>query len=130
MPLSEYEQRVLEQMEQQLSSDDPKLASAMHGRSSSSTTRWLLVGAGVLAGLGLLVAGAATSQALLGIVGFVLMFGAVLWGFSSPRRSGPRGVVGADGSVGRRPSRPVASRRTGFFSRFEERWEKRRDQRD
>ena len=129
MPLSEYEQRVLEQMEQQLSSDDPRLASAMHGRSTSSITRWLLVGAGVLSGLGLLVVGAATSQAWLGIVGFVLMFGAVLWGFSAPRRSGPRGVVGADGSVAQRPSKPAAGRRAGLFTRFEERWEKRRDQR-
>ncbi len=129
MPLSEYEQRVLEQMEQQLSSDDPKLASAMHGKSSSPVTRWLLAGAGVLSGLGLLVVGAAMGRAWLGIIGFVLMFGAVLWGFSSPRKSGPRGVVGADGSVGRRPSSPAPARRAGFFSRLEERWEKRRDQR-
>lgn len=129
MPLSEYEQRVLDQMEQQLSSDDPKLASAMHGKSSSRVTRWLLAGTGVLSGLGLLVVGAAMGRAWLGIVGFVLMFGAVLWGFSSPRSSGPRGIVAADGSVGRRPSKSAPGRRTGFFTRFEERWEKRRDQR-
>ena len=129
MPLSEYEQRVLEQMEQQLSSDDPKLANAMHGSSSGSVTRWLLVGAGVLVGLGLLVAGAAAGLAWLGLVGFVVMFGTVLWGFSRPRRSGPRGAVAADGSVNPRPSRPAPARRAGFLSRFEERWEKRRDQR-
>ncbi len=127
MPLSEYEQRVLEQMEQQLSSDDPKLASAMHGRSSSPIGRWLISGTAVLAGLGMLVAGAATSQAWLGVVGFVLMFGAVLWAFSKPRRSGPRGVVAADGSVRRPP--PAAGHREGFFKRLEGRWEKRRDQR-
>ena len=130
MPLSEYEQRVLEQMEQQLSSDDPKLASAMHGKSPAPITRWLLVGTGVLSGLGLLVAGAATGQAWLGIAGFVLMFGAVLWGFSVPRRSGPRGVVAADGSVGPRPAGSASRRPAGFFTRFEERWEKRRDQRE
>ncbi|WP_372594435.1 DUF3040 domain-containing protein [Actinotalea sp.] len=129
MPLSEYEQRVLEQMEQQLSSDDPKLASAMHGRSSNSLTRWLLAGTGVLVGLGLLVAGAAASLAWLGVVGFVLMFGAVLWGFSRPRRHGPQGAVAPDGSVRPRPSAPATRRRAGFLSRFEERWEKRRDQR-
>jgi hypothetical protein len=129
MPLSEYEQRVLEQMEQQLSSDDPKLASAMHGKAPSPITRWLLVGAGVLSGLGLLVVGAATGRAWLGIIGFVLMFGAVLWGFSSPRSSGPRGVVAPDGSIGKRPSASRPARGGGFFSRFEERWEKRRDQR-
>lgn len=129
MPLSEYEQRVLEQMEQQLSSDDPKLASAMHGRSSSPITRWLLSGTAVLAGLGMLVAGAATSLAWLGVVGFVLMFGAVLWAFSKPRRSGPQGVVAPDGSVGRRPGPSAAGRRDGLLKRLEARWEKRRDQR-
>jgi len=129
MPLSEYEQRVLEQMEQQLSSDDPRLASAMHVRASSPLNRWLLSGGGVLVGLGVLVVGAATGGTLLGVVGFVLMFGAVLWGFSSPRRSGPRGVVRPDGAVGPRPQKPARRSRAGFISRFEERWEKRRDQR-
>src|SRR5450756_1084873 len=44
MPLSEYEQRVLEQMERQLSSDDPKLVHALQG-APTGMRRWLLTGA-------------------------------------------------------------------------------------
>jgi hypothetical protein len=125
MPLSEYEQRVLEQMERQLTSDDPKLASTLHGRAPSPVRRWVLAGAGFLVGLALLVAGAAASLAWLGVLGFVAMFVSVLLAFSGPRR-GPAGVVGADGQV-RKGAR--GKRKQSFLSRFEERWERRRQQR-
>lgn len=139
MPLSEYEQRVLEQMERQLSSDDPKLVSTFHGGSSSGVRRWLLCGLGALAGLTLLVVGAATSRPWIGVLGFVAMFVSVVLLFSPPRRKapqGPLGVVRADGSLptrtpGRRPATPrSAARRQGFMQRLEERWDRRRDQRD
>ena len=90
MPLSEYEQRVLEQMERQLRSDDPKLASALHGRGGSRVRVWVLAAIGGLAGLGMLIGGAAASQPLLGVVGFVVMFGSVLLVFSRPGRGALR----------------------------------------
>lgn len=127
MPLSEYEQRVLEQMERQLTSDDPKLASTLHGRAPSPLRRWILAGAGFLAGLALLVAGAAASLAWLGVLGFVAMFVSVLLAFSGPRR-GPVGVVGADGTVRPKTGRG-GKQKQSFLSRFEERWERRRQQR-
>ena len=46
MPLSEYEQRVLEELEQQLRSDDPKLAETISGRTSRRPlqyTIWVVV---------------------------------------------------------------------------------------
>ena len=69
MPLSEYEQRVLEQMERQLTSDDPKLVNTFQGRGHSSLRRWLLTGTGALVGLTVLVIGAATSQPIVGVLG-------------------------------------------------------------
>src|SRR5665647_1808523 len=78
MPLSEYEQRVLEQMERQLSSDDPKLVHALQG-APTGVRRWLLTGAGALAGSGVLAC-------------------------SPPRRRGPAGAVQPDGSVRRKKS--------------------------
>src|SRR5450759_1080101 len=85
MPLSEYEQRVLEQMERQLSSDDPKLVHALQG-APTGMRRWLLTGAGALAGLSVLVVGAATGNPLVGVLGFVAMFVSVVLAFSPPRR--------------------------------------------
>lgn len=130
MPLSEYEQRVLEQMERQLSSDDPKLVNTFQGR-SSGVKRWLLIGGGALLGLALLVVGAATSRPIVGVLGFIAMFAAVVFAFSPPRRRGPAGVVGHDGAIrpqGKRKGGPAAGP-AGFLARLEERWERRRDTR-
>jgi hypothetical protein len=127
MPLSEYEQRVLEQMERQLTSDDPKLVNTFQGRPASSLRRYLLTSAGALLGLTVLVIGAATSTPVVGVLGFVAMFVSVVLAFSPPRRGGPTGVVAADGSV--RPPAGHGTRTTnaGFITRLEQRWEHRRD---
>jgi len=118
MPLSEYEQRVLEQMERQLRSDDPKLASALHGRPASPVRTWVLASIGGLAGLGLLVGGVASGLTFLGVLGFIVLFGSVLLAVT-PRRREP-----AD----RGPAAPrPAARKEGLLSRFEQRWERRRD---
>lgn len=129
MPLSEYEQRVLEQMERALTSDDPRLANTLQAPRRRSVLRYVLAGVGVVGGLLLLVLGAATSQTWLGVVGFVLMFAGVVLVFQSPRssRRGPVGTVDADGRV--RPAAPAAAApRKKFLTRLEERWERRREQ--
>ncbi|MFC8599622.1 MULTISPECIES: DUF3040 domain-containing protein [unclassified Isoptericola] len=143
MPLSEYEQRVLEQMERALSSDDPRLANTLQQARRRSPLRYVLAGVGVVAGLLLLVLGAARSEAWVGVAGFVLMFAGVAYAFASPRRSkaGPVGVVRPDGTVDpstnpdhrNRTAQPAprpapAAKKEGFLSRLEERWERRRDQ--
>jgi hypothetical protein len=129
MPLSEYEQRVLEQMERQLTSDDPRLANTLQSRGRRGVGRWLLVGLGFIAGLLLLVAGAAMPELWLGIIGFLLMFGAVAFAFAGPAApSGPAGVVQPDGRVAPRNHKrgPKPAARRGFMSRLEERWDRRR----
>ena len=128
MPLSEYEQRVLEQMERQLTSDDPRLANTLQSRGGRrGIGRWVLVGAGFIGGLLLLVAGAAMSQLWLGVIGFLLMFGAVAYAFAGPQPSGPAGVVRNDGSVAPRPrGGKKAAARGSFMTRLEERWDRRR----
>jgi hypothetical protein len=128
MPLSEYEQRVLEQMERALTSDDPRLANTFQAPRRRSALRYVLAGVGVVGGLLLLVLGAATSQTWLGVVGFAAMFAGVVLVFQSPRkRPGPVGPVDADGRV--RPAAPrTAAPRKAFLSRLEERWERRREQ--
>jgi len=127
MPLSEYEQRVLEQMERQLTSDDPRLANTLMSRGRRPVARYAVAITGIALGLLLLVAGAAGSMWWLGVLGFIVMFAAVAFAFATPRRTGPAGVVGADGKVAK-PARTGTKRRKGFMSRFEERWDRRREE--
>ena len=121
MPLSEYEQRVLEQMERQLSSDDPKLVHTLQSGPTSNLRRWLLSGAGAIGGLALLLTGTATGNPVVGVLGFVVMFVSVVFALTPPRRRGPAGPVAPDGSVRRRKGGP------GRMQRLEERWERRRE---
>jgi hypothetical protein len=127
MPLSEYEQRVLEQMERQLTSDDPRLANTLTSRGRRPVLRYVLGGVGAVVGLLLLVVGAAASQVWLGVLGFVVMFASVAFAFARPRaatQNGPVGVVRPDGSTSKRPAAP---RKKGFMNRMEDRWDRRRE---
>lgn len=135
MPLSEYEQRVLEQMERALTSDDPRLANTLQSAERHPVWRYVVAVLGVAAGLLLLVLGAASSQWIVGIAGFVVMFAGVMFALVRRRtRSGPVGVVGSTGAVASKRrstsagSSKAASSRSGhsFMERLEERWERRR----
>ena len=126
MPLSEYEQRVLEQMERQLASDDPRLANTLTQRGRRPVLRYILAGVGAAVGLLLLVLGAATDRPALGVVGFVLMFAAVAYVFAAPRshKASAEGA-GHPAATSTPKVKPAATRRS-FMSRLEERWERRR----
>ncbi|MFC8732471.1 DUF3040 domain-containing protein [Luteimicrobium sp. NPDC057192] len=127
MPLSEYEQRVLEQMEQALTSDDPRLANTLQSAERHPLWRYVVGFLAAAAGLLVLVLGAAASQWWLGVGGFVLMFAGVAFALLRRKaRSGPIGVVG--GTHAAPQSRPTASatKRESFLARLEERWERRR----
>jgi len=130
VPLSDNEQRLLEQMERALYAEDPKFASAMRGGNRRpGAIRRLVIGAvAVVLGLAVLVFGVAQKQVLLGVLGFVCMLAGTAYAVSSQRRGGPVGVVGASGTV-----RPAGgARRRGhasFMQRLEQRWDRRRDER-
>lgn len=124
MPLSEYEQRVLHQMEQQLRTDDPRFASSLASESRYSVRR-LTIGVLLVAlGLTLLVAGVASTLVWLGVLGFIAMLGGVMMAISKPRNA----KVGASKEAPRpaAKSRPDAD---GFMQRLEDRWDRRRDDR-
>lgn len=124
MPLSDNEQRLLEQMERALYAEDPKFASTMRGpaRRPGSGRRLLIGISGVVVGLVLLVVSLAQSQVALGVVGFVSMLSGTAYAVSGHRRGGPTGVVQGNGSV-----RQAAKRRGSFMQRLEQRWDRRRD---
>lgn len=124
MPLSEHEQRLLEQMERQLYADDPKLASTLRGsRHSFRTRHQVVLGViGLAIGLSMLVAGVAAQLWPLGVGGFLVMLGSGWWA-SSGWHSGTAPSSASSGSKGQSGA---ARRRTGFMTRIEERWERRR----
>jgi len=127
MPLSEHEQRLLEQMERQLYADDPKLASTLRGSGRSLRTRHQLVFGiiGIGVGLALLVAGVASQLWPLGVAGFLVMLGGGWWA-STGWQSG--GTTTAPGTRNQRDDGSGApGRRSGFMNRIEERWERRRE---
>ena len=80
MPLSEHEQRLLEQMERALYAEDPKFVSSLqHPTQRSGSRRRPIVGFLLnLAGMALLVTGVATKLAPLGVVGFIVMLAGVV----------------------------------------------------
>jgi Flp pilus assembly protein TadB len=119
MPLSEHEQKLLEQLEKQLHEDDPKFANSMGsdpGRSWS--TRHVVIGVlCALAGVFLLLVGVTLQNIFVGVLGFVVMGGGVY--FATMRSS--RGTAGAKAG-GDKPGK----QRSSFMSNLEERWDERR----
>lgn len=131
MPLSEHEQRLLEQMEQALRSEDPKFASHMVANPARSRARRrIALGVlGIVVGLGLVLIGAMVTQVLLAAVGFLAMVAGCAYAFMPMRRE----LAGLDEN-GRSASAHGSARRqapkkpssTGFMERLEQRWERRR----
>jgi Protein of unknown function (DUF3040) len=124
VPLSDNEQRLLEQMERALYAEDPKFASTMRGaaRRSGSARRLMIGVGGVVLGLVLLVVGVIQQTVALSVIGFVVMLAGTAYAVSGHRRSGPAGVVQGNGTI-----RQVSKRRGSFMQRLEQRWDRRRD---
>jgi len=114
VPLSEYEQRVLNQLEQQLASQDPSLEAKLSSPAAPRRGRVALGLAGGLVGLAVLVVGMVAMQMWVSLIGFVLMFVGAYWAFTRPK--------GAANTPVPKPGEP---RRPKLSERFEKRWEDR-----
>ena len=135
MPLSEHEQRLLEQMERALHAEDPKFASALQGADLRSLfrRRAILAVIGFVVGIGMLVAGVVITMIALSVAGFVVMLGCAWLAYASWRRIPAPGEIVP---VARRKVRATAAKgaksakgaRQPTMRRFEERWQRRRDE--
>jgi len=114
MPLSEYEQRVLDQLEQQLASQDPSLGAKMASVPSPRRGRIALGLAIGLVGLTGLVIGMMVGQMWISMIGFVLMFAGAYWALTRPK------VISGSSKPSAKPSRPPRSK---LSDRFDKRWE-------
>lgn len=136
MPLSEHEQRLLEQMERALYAEDPKFATSMRSaRGGAGDRRRIAIGVvGLLVGLGLLVTGVAAKLVIVGVLGFLAMLGG-LWLAISALRPGtePAAAAGGPGAPTNISSRSKRSSRSkqrsgeSLSDRMEERWRRRRE---
>jgi hypothetical protein len=129
VPLSDHEEQLLSQMEQQLLSEDPKFASAMRGSSHHPRggRRIILGGLAVVGGLVLLVFAAVSNMPLVALPGFLIMLAGVTYAFSRPSPGGPVGVVGPGGATRARPAAGGGGRSgKGLMDRLEQRWDRRR----
>ncbi|SDR10226.1 DUF3040 domain-containing protein [Thermostaphylospora chromogena] len=132
MPLSEHEQRLLDQIEQALYAEDPKWANTVRIRDPRNHYKRRVVKAsiGFVIGVVLLMVGVVINLIPLGVGGFVVMLAACVWGLSSWKRmngfsDGPSAPSGPS-RFGRAPRRGP---RQSFMERMEERWRRRQDER-
>ena len=137
MPLSEHEQRQLEQIEQALYREDPKFGRLV--RASDPRVHYkrkLAQGiVGTLAGAGLLAAGVVTHRVYLEAAGAALAVLSLVWAVVCWRRHAARvrparlKVVKGPGIPGGRPGpgRPRQTRRARMMERMEERWRRRQE---
>jgi protein-S-isoprenylcysteine O-methyltransferase Ste14 len=127
MPLSEHEQRLLDQIERALYAEDPKFASTVgRARLRRPSRRRRIQGAALfVVGVALLVLGVVVQQFWFGgfpavsLLGFLVMFFGALMTLTAIRRGGDT-AESADGK-----NQP---RRSSFSQRMEERFRKRFDQ--
>ncbi|ASD21984.1 putative lipid-binding transport protein (Tim44 family) [Cryobacterium sp. MP_3.1] len=123
MPLSEQEQRLLEEMERSLYHNDAEFVASVGGTRLRPNYRSIVLGvlAGVV-GIATLVAGVAVQQLWLGIVGFIIMFGGVLLAITPGR------TARATRPSSSQPRRPAQARsQQGFMDKLNDRWDRRQD---
>lgn len=123
MPLSEHEQRMLDEIERALYHDDPKFATSVDV-SRIRRRRPILAAAAFVAGLVLLVVGVIATQSVLtlgvivSVLGFLVMVGSVgLFVFGQP---GARAAG--------KPAAPAAGGNNSLSERMEERFRRRFDE--
>jgi hypothetical protein len=129
VPLSEHEQRQLEQIEQALYAEHPRLAKAMRAKDPKVHYRRRVIqaAAGFVIGVGMVVAGIFFKYHWLEAAGFAVMLVNSLWAVASYRKMA--GVImGRRGSRGRRDRHtPKPAQSTGLMERIEERWRRRQE---
>lgn len=122
MPLSEQEQRMLDEMERHLLSNDADVVSAPRDGRAISYRNIVYGALAVLLGLGGLIVGVALQLVVVGVIGFALMLGGVILAVTPSRSAAP--PPGADATPGPAPQ-PKAS--GNFMDRMNDRWDRRQE---
>jgi len=117
MALSEREQRLLAEMEEALSVDDPRLVSTLNGSRTRIGASIGIAIAFVLGGFSILFAGLIAQLTLVGVGGFIVaLIGVILL---------INGLANAGSKAGKSPKRARRSFGQGFTKGLEDRWDQR-----
>jgi DUF3040 family protein len=131
VPLSEHEQRMLEQMERALYAEDPKFATALEAAGMRRHTRRRTFQAilGFLLGIVLLMTGMMVQQIWVSVIGFLAMLGGALLAVTGWRRGPATGAAGeGGGGNGAGRGRAPRRRKAKMMNRIEDRWRRRREE--
>jgi hypothetical protein len=124
MPLSEQEQRLLDEMERNLYQNDADFVATVGGRRGKPSVRFVVLGIVLaLVGIATLITGVIVQWPVVGILGFVIMFAGVLLAVAPPRalRSAPRPASSS--------SRPASRKTASFMDGLNDRWDRRNEER-
>jgi UPF0716 family protein affecting phage T7 exclusion len=124
MPLSEQEQKLLDEMERSLYHNDADFVSAVNAGRGRLNYGALVLGILLaVAGLVVVIVGVITHLPIIGLLGFVAMFAGVLLALR-PSKS----AVGRPASGPRTAASPSgAASKANLMDRLNERWDKRQD---
>ncbi len=120
MPLSEQEQRLLDEMERHLMRNDADVVSAPTGGRSLSYRNIVYGTVLVLVGLGALIVGVSLPIIAVGVVGFVIMLAGVVLAVTPAH-----GARSAQPESDRPAAKPQAH--SSFMDRMNDRWDKRQE---
>jgi len=124
MPLSEQEQRLLDEMERNLYQNDADFVATVGGRRGKPNYRSVVIGALIaVAGVAVLVTGVVTRVPLIGVLGFAVMFAGVLLAVAPPR------TLATPPSAKPRAKSAAGRRQGGFMDGLNDRWDRRTDER-
>lgn len=132
MPLSEQEQRLLDEMERNLYQNDADFVATVGARRGRPNYRGIVIGAVlVVVGIVTLLVGVGMRLPIVGVIGFVVMFAGVLVAITPARavkgpvkpESSPRSSAPSGAGAGKRRS-------GGFMDTLNDRWERRQDGRE
>ena len=154
MPLSEHEQRLLDQIERALYQEDPKFATSVRATDLRTHMRRRLRRAALVLALGVFLLlggligfGGGALGTVVGVIGFMVMVLALLLAMTSWKRLGqPGGGSGGGGGGGslhvagssraerpvrNKPARPARGAEAGgsFLDKLEQRWKRRWEER-
>jgi hypothetical protein len=114
VPLSDRERKLLAEMEQALSADDPRLSSTLTGNRTFPGRGRVLTGLGaLLSGLAIILGGLISQTVPVGIFGFVIAL------------TGLFTALSALSALSKAPRMAKTKKGSGLRSRLEQRWDER-----
>lgn len=126
MPLSEQEQRLLDEMERHLMNKDADVVSAPRDGQTLSYRNIVYGTVLVLVGIGGLIAGVSTGLIVVGVIAFVVMVGGVVLAVTPAKAapgapmSGPAPMPGGSGGA-----KKTSGSSASFMDRINDRWDRR-----